>query len=444
MLILIIFLLCIQILLSVKHIQYSLIFVLLFGFLIPPLYKVPLGSLNLNSFNCSIFIFSIADFFYKNKSTRDSCLKITLLIWFAIMCMMSFIASIDWRPFSVYIKDTILYMLEFFALGIFILKIPFSRKDMCVLSNACLVIGTIVTFYAIFNYVFGLNPYMMLINMETGNFDMTSVYMNESRGVLSRRSSSTFSLPLALGQFMCLLQFYLVFVYREKKYLSLIIYVFFLIPIVLSGSRSCIFPALLLPFMYFLKSSIKVKLYVILTVLVLSPFLYMGLPEKYKDTLIATICVWDEKKSDKVNINGSSVSMRQEQIKSAILIIRDSPLIGKGIGYVKEKGREHKDEMLGYEGFLLQSLIESGLIGTFIFLLLYVKFSLDIVTKVNYKKETMFVIAYPLMYLVSILLTGIVYSTFSYFLLFYVLILKGLKLKLDYNAKHYYFQPIIR
>lgn len=360
------------------------------------------------------------------------------------MCAMSCLASIGWRSFSVYIKDTILYLLEFYLIGIFVLMIPFTRKDMRVLTYACLIIGLIVTVYAIFNYVTGLNPYMMLMNLETGNLDMTAYYMNESRGVLARRSSSTFTLPLALGQFMCLLQFFLVFVYREKKYISLIIYIVFLIPIVLSGSRSCIFPALILPFMCFVASGIKVKLYIILTVILISPIIYLGLSEKHRDTLIATIYVWDEKKSDKVDINGSSVSMRQNQIKSAVQIVSDSPLLGKGIGYVKEKGSDHKDEMLGYEGFLLQSIIESGLLGTFIFLFLYFKFCNGIVAKVNYKKETMFVITYSIMYLVSILLTGIVYSAFSYFLLFYVLILKGLKLKLVYKGERYYFQPIVR
>lgn len=360
------------------------------------------------------------------------------------MCGISFISSLGWRPISVYIKDSILYLLEFYAMGIFILMIPFTRKDIRVLAYASLAIGIFITIYAIFNYVTGLNPYLMWINFETGNFDMTAVYMNESRGVLSRRSSSTFTLPLALGQFMCLLQFFLCFYYRENKKIISIIYMVFLIPIVLSGSRSCIFPSLLLPLMYFFISSTKTKFYAIVSIFVISPFIYMGLPEKHKDTLIATICVWDEKKSDKVDINGSSVSMRENQIKSALKIVKDSPIFGKGIGYVKEKGDEHKDEMLGYEGFLLQSLIESGIFGTLIFFIFYISFSMYMVKQVNYKKETMYVITYSIMYLISILLTGVVYSTFSYFLLFYVLILKGLKLKLDNNGKRYYFQPIIR
>lgn len=429
---------------GVWHIQYSLIIVLLFGFLIPPLYSIPLGPLNLNSFNCSIFIFCTEACFYKNKSKRDSTLKMTLLIWSIVMCSMSFFASIGWRPFSVYIKDMILYMLEFFAMGICLLMVPFSRKDLRVFSIASIAIGIIVTLYAILNYIIGINPYMMMINFETGNIDMTAYYMNEARGVLSRRASSTFILPLALGQFMCLLQFYLCYVYRKKKIAVLIIYVLFLIPIVLSGSRSCIFPALLLPLIYFLMCSTKVKLYVGIAFLVIFPFLFMALPDRHKDTLIATICIWDEKKSDKVDINGSSVSMRLDQINSAFRIVEESPLFGKGIGYVKEKGDEHKDEMLGYEGFLLQSLIESGIFGTFIFLFFYILLCVNIVKKVNYNKESMFVVAYSIMYLISILLTGIVYSTFSYFLLFYVLILKGLKLKLEYKGNCYYFQPLIR
>ncbi len=427
-----------------RHLQYALILLIVFGFLVPPLLSVPLGPIKLNTFNLSCFIFCVGATLHRKKTYKDETLVKLICVISVTLSIMSFVASLSWRPVIVYVKDTILYMLEFFAVGLVLPLIPFSRKDVRVLSTAFLLIGIFISLYAVMNYIMGYNPYIILVNALAGTVDMASFYMDESRGILARRSSSTFLLPLALGQFMCMLQLYLVYIYRGKRWLSVCLYFVFFVPIVLSGSRSCIFPALLFPLVYFFFCGKMVKLTIAVMIVVGTPAVIFFLPDKYSDTILATVCVWDEKKSDKIGIHGSGVSMRKDQMKSAMRIIEDSPFIGKGIGYVKEKGADHKDEMLGYEGFLLQSIIESGMIGTSLFLLFFFIMQVYAIKRVRCMRDLPYIISFPIMYLMSIIMTGVVYSSFCYYLVFYTLFLKDLRKTIIWRGKEYSFHPLIQ
>lgn len=434
-------LLLLELFLCYKHIQYAVVVFIIFGFLIPPYIDVNVAGINLNSFNLSCAILCLGTFFSKEKKKGLEVLGGVTFIFALSLYILSFFASFGWMPLGTYVKDSILYFFEFFALVCFFCKVSFSRKDIEVITKSLLLVGSVVSLYAVFNYITGLNPYMLFVNLSTDTRDMTETYMNESRGVLSRRASSTFWLPLALGQFMSLLQLFILYIYRDDVFKKLFFFFLFFIPIVLSGSRSCIFPSLLMLLISFIYAKVYMKIGIISAFFLLLPIGWFIVPSEYKTTIEATIFVWDEKKSDKAGIRGSGVNMRKEQLKSAFFIVKDCLLLGKGIGYVKEKGKEHP-EMLGYEGFLLQSIIELGLIGTTLFLLYFSFLMVYAQGKIKDKRETPYVVGYCIGYYISIFLTGVVYTSFCYFMLFYILLLKDMKKKIDIKGELYYYHPI--
>ena len=258
---------------------------------------------------------------------------------------------------------------------------------------------------------------------------MSATFQEEQRGVLDGRVSSTFTHPLILGQMMLLTFSYIVFQLKHKinPLFHTVICTLIIIPIILCGSRSALFPLILIPCFYFYYSGIKKSIKYIILAIFLIPVGVNLLPKDYKLTAEAMIYVWDSSKGAKAGIQGSDEDMRKQQIIAATKIINNNLLFGKGNGYVKEFGSKHS-EMLGYEGLLLYTIVDFGLIGSIIFLFFYFFLYKYILFKAHTKEEKVQATSLCICYFICILLTGIAYSTFSFFFLLYFLTLNTFRI----------------
>ena len=178
---------------------------------------------------------------------------------------------------------------------------------------------------------------------------------------------------------------------------------------------------MLIPILILLNSSFP-----ILAIILFIPLVLTVIPKEYKETIEGLVYVWDSSKAERAGIKGSNTDMRETQILDAIKIVENDFFFGKGNGYIKAYGSEHP-EMLGYEGLLLFTIIEYGVLGTLFFLFFYFSFFKLSLKYAKKRIDKAQVVSLNFTYLMCILLTGISYSTFSTFLIFNIIILNKCK-----------------
>lgn len=419
-----------QLFIGLKHIKYAVYILIILTFLIPYIVKFNIGSINLNIFNISVIILTICSIKYiKKRNLAYPLLRKYLLVTIGYFLITS-LFTISLYGIGFWLKNAILLILEYYIIAYCFLYIKIPEKDLKDINIILIIISIVVAIYAITNYIIQFNPYISYISLITDTNDMASAFQEEQRGVLSRRVSSTFVHPLILGQMMLLTFSYLIFQIKDKLNLifSLLICLLLICPIILCGSRSALFPLILIPIFYLAYTGIhKLIKYVFIGLFMLPIFINM-LPKEYKATAEAMIYIWDSSKSEKVGISGSSKDLRKNQIIDALAIIEDNLLFGKGNGYVKEYGSNHP-EMLGYEGLLLYTLVNYGLLGTVIFISFYIFLYKYILFKAQSRIQKIQVTSLCGCYFICILLTGISYSSFSFFFLLYMLTLNDLRNK---------------
>lgn len=436
----IVFILLAQLILGFKDIKYAIIILIINTFLIPNILKFNIGSINLNVFNLSTVILAICSWKYlKQTNLLYPSLRKQILFIISYVLIIAIFTTLREYGLGFWIKNSILYSLEFYIVAYCLLYIKLDMKTIHWINVSIVISAIIVSLYAITNYITKINPYITYVSLLTDTIDASEAFIGEERGALAGRVTSTFTHPLILGQMMLLTFSYLIFQLKNKKnkLFSLIFYFTLACPIILCGSRSALFPLALIPIFYTLYIGSKrfIK-YAFIAILLLPIFINL-LPKEYKTTAEAMIYVWDSSKSEKAGINGSSKDMRKDQITDAFKIIENNLLFGKGNGYVKEYGSNHP-EMLGYEGLLLYSLIDLGILGTFFFLIFYLFLYRYLLFKAKNPIEKAQATSLCGCYFICILLTGISYGTFSFFFLLYFLTLNTLRIN---NENRIEYQP---
>lgn len=441
----IILILLLQLILGFKDVKYAIIILIIISFLIPNILKFNIGSINLNVFNLSTVILALCSWKeLKKPNLLYPSLRKQILFITSYVLIIAIFTTLGEYGLGFWIKNSILYILEFYIVAYCLLYIKLDTKTIHWINVSIVTAAIIVSLYAITNYITKINPYITYVSLLTDTIDASEAFIGEERGALAGRVTGTFTHPLILGQMMLLTFSYLIFQIknRKNKLFSLILYLILACPIILCGSRSALFPLALIPIFYVLYlGSKKIIKYAFITILLLPLFVNL-LPKEYKTTVEAMIYVWDSSKSEKAGISGSNKDMRKDQISDALKIIEDNPLFGKGNGYVKEYGSNHP-EMLGYEGLLLYSLVDLGILGTTFFLIFYLFLYRYLLFKAKNPLEKAQATSLCGCYFICILLTGISYGTFSFFFLLYFLTLNTLRNNNENRIK-YQPQPLIQ
>ena len=245
----------------------------------------------------------------------------------------------------------------------------------CLLLNA---------FYGFYSVIVGVNIFATPLNILLGvDIDNAVDMINQSRGFLSFRLQSLFEHPLTLAQCYLLL---LPAILWNKKYFSkrsyIAIVIIITISIFLTGSRSALFP-LVLMFLYFFISYLRKKrkyVFPFFCIVICSMFLLNSIQtedREYKDvvqSIKASVFFWDESLQKKQKIEGSSVSMRINQLDAMVDIISQTNIfVGYGRGFREvfaARSTKIDGKLLGFESVFLLKPVEQGILGLFSYFIL--------------------------------------------------------------------------
>lgn len=398
----------------------ALPFLISLQLLIPNVIKFNLG-INMNIFNLSVLLFLFISFeSIKSENPQIKNIRDYLKGYMFYVFLYSFLASLGNYSLSEYFQNMMLFFFEYIGMAYCLTYVRIDKKDIRFFNIAVVVSSVVIIIYGILNYVLKLNPYMLYVSTVADlDVDMANTFMEEQRGFLDGRISSTFQHPLQLGQAALLLFSYILYELKDKmnKLLYVLVLVGLVAMCILCGSRSAVFPLLVSAFFYlrFMKRR-KVLLYITIFLLAFS-YAYSEMPRDVQKTLKAMVFVWDEKASEKADIHGSSISSRTDQYMAALKIIDNRIFWGYGNGYVKNHGDKHP-EMYGYESVVLKELVDGGLLGMLFFIVFYILMYKSFLNRSDSPVNRARIHSLCGSFLLSAFLTGVSYSFFSLYMIF--------------------------
>lgn len=283
--------------------------------------------------------------------------------------------------------------------------------------------------YGIYTYIIQFNPFAELVVATQTLFEeqgMKSSFLEEERGFLHGRISGFTVHPLLYGGVLVLCFYLMMFYYQDvkSKWGKFLLYgVFFscLVLIVLTGSRSILIGLIcgLLYYFWRLYSQKLIKYALIASVF----FFLFGLT--IEDEYVRSILFFWEEHDE---IQGSSSSMRVEQLEAAVDIISNdiqSLLFGFGRGWSAEYVLKYGNvkPFQGFEGFFISSFVEYGILGTIIyFFILFVPLYKICTNYVEDTQRKTLLKAFLISGFVIYSFTGVAYGLWLYVVLTFLLI----------------------
>lgn len=424
--------LLLEFLIITKRIQYGALILVVIYCLIPINLGIDIGMrLNVITLSVGCFILLALPLFIKGCYI-DRKLDRILKIYGLYVVVTSLLGCLNSGYINEYIRNILAFGVNFIFVGLVANRIKLEKKDYDTINKVLIILVFIIGGYGLINYITKFNPYIAYITLLTDSLDMSNTFMEEERGFLEGRVSSTFIHPLILGQISIILFSYILYAFNQgyTKYFRAICLIILALMCLFCGSRSALIPLLIAVIIYIFhnKRSTIVK-YVCIGAVVL-PFLYSSLPDDVQKTINGVVFFWDSSYAKEANIKGSSFEMRLNQFEDGVGIIQDNLLFGFGQGYVSMHGDKH-NEMLGYESFVFQFLIDGGLMGVMAFIFFYFLLYANLLRKCKNKYDRGRVHVLCLSYFINILFTGIQAGTFSVFIVFYYFVISFLKKQND-------------
>ncbi len=294
---------------------------------------------------------------------------------FSISICIIILSKVISNVFGVYhhTPSMMIQIVELLNIFIFCHIIMIDKKYIKTFVRTCVVLGTIISCYAIYETVTGLNPYIVLVNDL--NLYASDKIITDVRFFL-KRSQSVFSMHTTSGTMMYLLAFVLFYLKRytvvldSYRFVGLISWML-VVGAFLSGTRSAI-AGCVVSLMAFV--SFHNFRYIIAAVFIVLAA-YFFLPE-YLEMVYHSF-------TDTESVGGSSSTMRDMQFTLAIYFFMKSPLVGNGLGFTWEYVKLYYDkELLGAESLWIPIMIDQGILG----ILSYVVFVLSAVFYVIRRK----------------------------------------------------------
>ena len=411
-----------EVFLMSKSLQYGAIAVFLVFCLIPMSYGINIG-IRMNIMTCSIGTYFVCVYLKKKELIKGKIIIRGLVYYFLYVLISSFFATMLSPYPEDFIRNILAFVINFIMMAFLLNYVPFTPKGLKRINYVIAIWGIIVGLYGILNYVIKINPYLVLMSSISGVDASSEFFMEEERAFLQGRVSSFFSHPLLLGQISIIMFSYGLFSLKlfVNSFLRWTCLFLLILMCILCGSRSALVPIVLTIIIYLVYEGRKktVKYFLFFSVLVFGISVF--LPSKYHEAAKGFFYIWDDSYAKEANIKGSNFEMRLNQVGNGLYIIEDNPLFGLGQGYVSQHGSNH-EEMLGYESYILQFLVDGGIIGVLFFTFFYFYLYIYLFKQCHHSRDRMKVHALCLSYYINILLTGIQTGTFSIYMIFFFLL----------------------
>jgi len=407
------------ILLSFFRPKIGAVIYLIYSFLVP---EILIGNIIIHTRAISFYFFFVCIVKYRNVLFDRKSMGIFFPFLFFYMTELLFVFVSDNVPyaFSSYLTSIASLFYSLFLACI----IAHDRASIDSFSSALLFAFFLFTIYGLFlTLTPGLNPYLMFIS-PFFNLEFNEAYAAGNSGIGSNlnladnrmwgRISSVFYDP---QEYVCCLGFFLLFCvfYLRHWYAKALSFVLVMSAIYVSGVRTG-FAAVAITFLFSIFYYRKIKFALLVGVVFYT--IWLGLP-LISDSFSEYI---DSITNPNTTYTGSTLDMRLSQLNGCIDIIKDSPILGKGLGWTSMYLERHSGghpTALFFESLLFTVLCNKGFLGLVIWCVFGLYYFSTIRNIANNRVKLL--LASLFVYYVSY--TGITgdYGYFRYFVLFYTL-----------------------
>ncbi|SEM81035.1 hypothetical protein SAMN05216436_10810 [bacterium A37T11] len=367
---------------TVYRIQLGFSLILACRLLVPAIVRVPLGIKDL-SLNSCLTLVLIGVFLYKTMIAKEKMLRIPsyFLNGVILFALVLFILCFFAGEMTLKIRISTLIQMIYTEFTLCFIGWCIFKDEYDISRFAKIIAWTVflITFYGCVCYITHSNPYVSLVNALYNQDDsMTDRFSQEERAGLEGRVLGTMMHPLTWGGSCVLLFFFFIKRWDLKRWIQVFLLILLFVNVIFSGSRSALLAMIIGIFYYTLKSSAKMK-FGIIKYSVIGAFLTLialyQIPAltKYQDFFESTVFFWDSTLKVNQDINGSSASMRYDQLLGSFKMIERSPLVGLGLGYGKYYNATYgfHPVLMGFESLVFLSLVESGYVGFIMWLYLF-------------------------------------------------------------------------
>lgn len=309
-----------------------------------------------------------------------------------------------WKPTSAIIESYLVLLLAYYGTNI----------RLTVHSKPIIITLYTVTIYGLLTLIMKRNPYQDLINSSLDMAWLQGFYFGDRI-----RIQSTWSNSFGYG-FICSAFFYLLLPYlKEKKIKILLLLLAF--NMLECGSRTVLAVFFLMGAIYVLVRYKFFKAISVVFIIFLSlSLIYLSVPfVHFKiDQLINVITGTD-------TTAGSSTEMRENQLDASLYIFSKSPVFGHGPDYVQEQMMPNQKiyaeeglDFYGFESYLYIILIERGMVGIVLELMMFLSIIIYMLKQKRKNKEECAIIASILFGFIFFSLSTGVLGTFTMSMMF--------------------------
>ena len=392
-------------------------------FILVPYMKIPFGGIVLQwNFVNLLVLFALFFDIIKKKISITKSIKykpfIPFFLFYACFLLI--------MPFQNGVDNG--YQLQSFRLDVMSLILPVCILSLCSYDKKAVkyVVFTVIISLVV---VIGYALFLKVTNMPLNPYVFTMARLNDAElienqfDIIEGRSmikiSSVFTHPMTFGLFLGLGAIFLYSLRRNVK--PIIIYSLLglsLVSLFVCGIRTPIAAVFVTACVYLLYIR-SFKVLGSFCLIVLIAYFVIILTPELNEIIMSII------DKDSANVSGSSLDLRLYQLQGAIESSKDSFLFGKGYNwtqyYISTRGGHPR--MLYFESLIIVILCNAGIIGFFIWGLLFYKLISNIQKySMNKFDSKVILILLSTYYLVYSSITG-EYGYMKYFILFYSLIL---------------------
>ncbi len=342
-------------------------------------------------------------------------------------------------PIPVQVRYFLTYILTNFSLGYLYFSQVKKEKDLHRLFIILYLVLSLSSMYGIYCGITRSNPYVYYSNnynqiKNNNSIEGVETYLNENRGGLKGRITSTMAHPMtwaATSMISIFLFLFIGYFYPNKIYrkINTALIPIMIVNVFLTGTRSAIIPlfASLVVLAFILKWKFKWLIVLSVPLVISILFLDPKILHSYSGFLNSIMFFWSENESK--GITGSSWTMRYTQLMGAIELFFGSSIFwGRGFGWVSEYLKVHGPHpiLLAFEGIFFVSIIESGLVGVFSWLFFFykqIKISVKYIKKkIDRKNSGLIFLLFIISYFFFISITGLCMTLNYYFFILLVFI----------------------
>ena len=303
---------------------------------------------------------------WKHHEFRN--VKFPLRIPFVIYLIGLFVISFNASHLNLFYKvyKPLMLLLETYG----VMVVGYVSAQYCRhISKPVITVLFIVLLYGVFTFITRSDPYRFIVNPQDADFFVNQYLFGDRT-----RLASTWSHPISYG-FICCVFFFVCFTDRRwigDKYKLLLFILLF--NIIFCGSRTVLLCFLLMLVCYIIVTFEINKqiqyLFMVVAIGVLSMILVPSVASKM-ESLVETI-------QGKSATSGSSLDMREMQLEASLIVMSEFPVTGGGLDYAREVmgfgtdewNEEYREEFQGLESIAYTILIERGIVGVIIELMM--------------------------------------------------------------------------